>query len=99
MNLKSLRIAALAAAFLGSAVAAQAVESGMMDKPVVGQNTTKTSPDTGGPIQKAGATKHGAMMSHKKPKKRSMHHTKPMSQTDTTDTGGPGGKGEPKTGM
>ncbi|MFC7052293.1 hypothetical protein ACFQI3_06280 [Hansschlegelia quercus] len=101
MIFKSLRVAALAVAFVGSAVAAQAAETGMMDKPVVGQNTTTTSPDTGGPMQKAGATKHSSMMHKKtkKPKKRPMHHMKPMSENgDMQKTGGPGGKGEPKTG-
>jgi hypothetical protein len=102
MILKSLRIAALAVAFVGSAVAAQAAETGMMDKPAVGQNNTTTSPNTGGPIQKAGSMKHGSM-SHKtsrKPAKHTMRHTKPMSHDGAMEkTGGPGGKGDPKSGM
>ncbi|MET0312763.1 MAG: hypothetical protein ABW275_00055, partial [Hansschlegelia sp.] len=68
MILRTLRVAALATAFVGSAFAAQAAESGMMDKPVVGHNNTTTSPNTGGPMQKAGSMKHGSM-THKTTKK------------------------------
>lgn len=69
MILKSLRIAAFAVAFVGSAVAAQAAETAMMDKSM--------------PMDHSAGSMKSDGAKHMKPKKRPMKHSDAMSHPDT----------------